>query len=115
MRFKAGQGRAVTILASEASHTVKLVAVAGDDDERAAAGMAGDEDVVAADRPSFTLQRRTDVGCVMRRRRVEGQDLEPGGEGLDLPAVASDALISAAPAKAPSRRSWRSPRIPLQD
>jgi hypothetical protein len=75
------------VLALQARHSVKLATIAGDDDQRAAARVAGYQKIVTPDRSALPLERRTNFGCVMRSRDVERQDLEPGGEVLDLPAV----------------------------
>jgi hypothetical protein len=49
--------------------------------------MAGDQNVVGADRSPVSLQRRANVGGVMSRGDIVGQDLEARGKILDLAAI----------------------------
>src|ERR1017187_6653554 len=75
------------ILAAQALDAIELAAIAGDDNEAAAAGMPGDQHVVSADRPTLALERCPDVAGVGRRLRIKGQDLEARSEILHLPPV----------------------------
>lgn len=84
---KRGWGLLSPILALQSRHTIELATIAGDDDTREAARVAGDQKIVPPDRSTPALERRANVRCVMRRGGVERQDLKPGGGGLNFPAV----------------------------
>ena len=75
------------VLTLEARHAVELATIAGDDNQRAAACVAGNQNVVPSDGATLALEGRPDISGMMRRRSVKRQHLEPSGEVLDLPAV----------------------------
>jgi hypothetical protein len=64
------------ILAPQSRRTSELATIAGDDDKRAAARVAGDQNIVSPYHSTLALERRADVRRVMRRSDVERQDLK---------------------------------------
>ena len=68
-----GWGLLSPILALQSRHTSELATIASDDDKRAAARVASDQNIVPPDRLTLALERRANVRRVMRRRDVERQ------------------------------------------
>ena len=69
------------VLATQSLYAVEFASIPCDDHEASTARMAGDQHVVAADRAPVSFQRRADVGGMMSRGDVVGQDFEALTQG----------------------------------
>lgn len=76
------------VLQQEPWYALELPHVVAHQRETEAAGMAGDHLVVRTDRGSRTGQVRTYAAGVRGRECVEGQDVHPCGEALDVAQIA---------------------------
>lgn len=73
--------------ATEAVDALELREVACHHDEPARAGMSCDQKIIAADWEPLPLQRRPDIGGMIRRCSVESQNLKSARKALDLAPV----------------------------
>jgi len=72
------------ILAAQAVNAFKFTQIAGHNNQAAAAGMAGNQQIIASDHLPCPFKRCANISRMIGGLRVKGKDIEPGGEPLHL-------------------------------
>jgi len=75
------------VFTPQAIYTTELRKIAGDHREATASSVAGDQQIITADRQSPALQASSDVSGVVSGGVVERQHFEPSGEALHLISI----------------------------